>query len=331
MIQHSMKKIFSWLLLCSAFFYCRPSIAQSRFYRLNQLEVDRAKAAIGKACRAYASSADIPEKKNKADKNVIAFLNDFYNHSLSVEEITKRITVFSGKKWQFTTTDLGNAVKYETQIRSDGNLRVSVSFTLFQHGIVFRKIYFETLTKTKCTDASPAYIDQADVNYLDVFCLPSIDFPISFRGQTGIVECDATSYEKLKNDELTAYKLPSADSLYINSMVWYDDDKYNLEKVDPRLLMLTNFHNTYMLYKLLYSPNQIVAVYAFEALTYLQAAGIAKHPDYIIQKMEEVQNSPVKIHLPDAGIAQAGTAYKDLRVSPEKIMAKYKEGLKQLQ
>lgn len=318
-----MKKLVLTLFAVAMLCCYSSAFAQSRFYRNNQLEIDRAKAMLSKSCRAYESVKPTSTSQQKADKKLIALLNDFYNADLSVTDLTKKLEPFTGRKWLFDTVNLGACMKYSLLVRSEGNIRATISFTVFQNEMVYKRIDFETSIQTKCVSPAQDVVDFVDINYLDLFCLQDINFPFSFCAGCGHVTCDATDYSKIKLDDASGYKLIPTDSVSINHMVWFRNDTYMIDNAEPDFVTIATNHNTYLLFRLLYSPNQIAAIYSMEALTWMEKSGITKMPDYVVQKMEEIRNSPIPIASQYSDVRKTGHTYKDMAVSAEQIMAKY--------
>ncbi len=319
-----MKKILFTLIVSGALICHNHALAQSRYYRNNQLEIDKAKSVLSKGCRAYESVKQTSASQLKADKKLIAFLNGFYNNGQSLTAITKELDPFFGRKWKFDTVNLGGCIKYTVPVRSDGNMRATVSFTVFQNEVVYKRINIETIIKTKCVSPAQDVIDIADINYIDLFCLQTIDFPFSFCAGCGHLECDAINYAKVNIDDASGYKLIPSDSTAINHMVWFRNDAYQAQQADPDFVTIANNHNTYLLFRLLYSPNQVAAIYSMEAIIWLQQTGVIKKlPDYVVQKMEDIKNSPIPIALQSGGAVKQSVAYKDLGISVANIVEKY--------
>ena len=326
-----MKNILLTFFVCGVLFCSHTSIGQSRFSRSNQLAIDKAKAEITKSCGAFGSSKEASSSQIKADKKLIEFFNEFYNKDLSIGELTKKLDELYKKKWKFDITDLGGVKKYETKIAAPGNLTASISFAVFQYAIVFKKIKFETITRTNCISPGQHFTDTQDLNYLDIFCLQLIDFPVNFFcAKCGAAQSDIIYAEKLKSYQGSEYKLVNADSIRFNEMIWYAADVYHTDFAEPEFAALAKNHNSYMLLMLLCSPNQIMAVNAMEALTFLQATGIINLQPDILQKMEAVKTSPVKIKSQTGDGIKDAQVYKDLNILQEQIVAKYNQAIEKI-
>ena len=322
-----MNKLFFSACSLILLFCHKPSAGQSRFQKHNQLEIDKAKAALKMDCKAFESSKQTTENKIKADKKLIGFLNEFYNKALSADEITKKLDQFYKGKWKITTTDLGGLTKYETKISPAGNLKSSIGFSVFQNGIVFKKIFLSTVTSTNCISPRYELTKTQDVNYLDIFCLPLIDFPVVFCATCEAAQSDTTFSAKLKSYTGQEYKLFPVDSSRINEMTWYAGDTYYTDDVEKEILALAENHNTNMLFTLLYSPNQIVAINSMEAVVYLQVSGIINLQADIQQKIENIQTSGIKINWQNSNAGRSSSTYKELNISKEKILDKFTKAL----
>ncbi len=295
------------------------------------MAIDKAKAELRASCNSFGSSKEASSGQVKADKKLIEFFNGFYNKDLSVDEMTGNLNKSYKNKWKFDITDLGGVKKYETKIAAPGNLTASISFAVFQNAIVFKKIKFETITRTNCISPGQHFTDTQDLNYLDIFCLPLIDFPLNFFcAKCGAVQSDIIYGEKFKNYQGNEYKLVTADSIRFNEMIWYAADVYHTDFAEPEFAALAKNHNSYMLLMLLYSPNQIMAINAMEALTFLQATSVINPQPDILQKIEEVKTSPVKIKSQSGDSTKDAQVYKDLNISQEQIVAKYNQAIEKI-
>ncbi|MEP6727969.1 MAG: hypothetical protein ABJC98_19255 [Bacteroidota bacterium] len=321
-----MSKLFFSACSLILLFCHKPSSGQGRLQH-NQLEIDKAKAALKTDCKAFESSMQTTENKIRADKKLIAFLNEFYNMDVSADEITKKLNQLYKGKWKLTTTDLGGLKKYEIQISLAGNLKSSIGFSVFQNEIVFKKIFLATETHMSCISPRYELPNTQDVNYLDIFCLPLIDFPMVFCAKCEAAQSDTTFSAKLKSYTARDYKLFSVDSLRINEMTWYADDTYYTDDVEKEILVLAENHNTNMLFTLLYSPNQIVAINSMEAVVFLQASGIINLQADIQQKIEQIQTSDTKINWQSSNAERSSSTYKELNISKEKILDKFTKAL----
>ncbi|MEO5594401.1 MAG: hypothetical protein ABIR15_08075, partial [Chitinophagaceae bacterium] len=159
-----MSKLFFSACSLILLFCHKPSSGQGRLQH-NQLEIDKAKAALKTDCKAFESSMQTTENKIRADKKLIAFLNEFYNRDVSADEITKKLNQLYKGKGKLTTTDLGGLKKYEIQISLAGNLKSSIGFSIFQNEIVFKKIFLATETHMSCISPRYELPNTQDVNY----------------------------------------------------------------------------------------------------------------------------------------------------------------------
>jgi len=320
-----------YLLLIALFSSCllQPHLlsAQNAFYRTNQFVLDRAKTNLRKDCQAFESSRPPGGGELKADKKLISFLNQFYHGNLPAAEIIKTMSAFTDRKHPVTSTQLGGCTKYEALLSSGGIIQAGIAFTEFSNEVVFKRIYFTTTHHMQCISPAQPVIDSLDINYLDVYCLPLIDFPISMDQNVHQFATDATVYAQVKLDYPEGYKLIPTDSTDLNQVVWYRNDTYNMDAADPALVTIASNHNTYLLFRLLYSPNHVTAIDALEAITCLEAKGIAKLPAYVIAKMDALKNAPVPLQYNSMGLRKRAASYSELAVTKEQILGKYQQVL----
>ena len=321
----SMKQIFFIIVLIYLTFNSTKVVGQTRFSSNNQLLFDTQKKYVQQFCSNYGSSKPALRKKIKYDKKRIYFLNDFYNQDLSTKEIYNRMANFFSHKWSFDTIKLGAVTKYETRIASEGNLEMFISFSTFNDIIVFKRIYFRTQTITDCFQPYQYRLIQQDLNYLETNIVPLADFPFSNCGHCSFISSDTVLLDKLKKLTSSQYRFfisPSDND--INNMTWFRTDRYMMDYVVTDISKIVKEVNIKLLLTLLYSPNLILSIYAMEGLTYLIETAQIKIPFNIQQKMEEVKNSDTKIIWQNSDVVHSGLTYKELKISNQNIITKYK-------
>ncbi|HTL06841.1 MAG TPA: hypothetical protein VL307_01245 [Chitinophagaceae bacterium] len=318
-----MKYLLLIALVTSCLLQQQPVSAQNAYYRNNQFLLDRAKTNLRSHCQAFESSKPPGGGQLKADKKLISFLNQFYHSTAPAADIIKTMGGFTDRKHPITTMPLGGCTKYEALLSSDGILQAAIAFTEFNNEVVFKRIYFTTRHCMQCISPAQPLIDSLDINYLDVYCLPLIDFPLTLETGVHRFSTDATVYAQVKLDYPDGYKLIPADSTDLNHVVWYGNDTYSTEAADPIFINIASNHNTYLLYRLLYSPNHVAAVSALEAITCLEAKGIAKLPAYVIAKMDALRNAPVPLQYSSLGVRKRANNYNELAVTKEQILSRY--------
>lgn len=307
------------ILLCLT----NSCFAQTRFTAFNQQQADRDKEEFKTICRQLGSNTTRTKNEIEGDKRIIAFLNEFYNKDLSVNEIARLLSKFklSGRP---DSTNLGGAVHFTQRVNAEySNLRTEIIFTTFQGQVVYKSIFIETKSKSYCLDTVPStYLGFSDIKYLEDHCFPYIDFPIRYFMHWIPFRTDTALIQKAGHLQTNLYKLFPTDSAVINKMVWADYIEYRIGGTLYYLRSFVKAADTGLLFQFLYSPNHIIALYTMEALIYLQETGRVTLPVDITQKMEELKNSDIVIktmRFDVGGIA----VYKNLNVSKSAIVHKY--------
>jgi hypothetical protein len=80
-----------------------------------------------------------------------------------------------------------------------------------------------------------------------------------------------------------------------------------------------------MLYNFLYSPNHIIAIYAYEALVFLKNVKQMSIPLNIEEKMNKIKNSDIRIVCQTSDVIRRGLTYKDLKISKNQIISKFRK------
>jgi len=298
---------------------------QTRFSAYNQSLIEPEKILINPGCLNYGSSRPIKKRNIKDDKKWILFLNDFYNKDLSKEEIYRTLKEFFNYKWSYDTSKIGAVTKYQTRVRSEGNLEIFISFSTINNDIVFKKISFGTRTRTDCISPYKYAIGVQDIKYLKEICIPIIDFPLTYYCGNGEFSCDTVFFNKLKKLSLSEYHFfLSSDDKELNTMTWFGKDTYMMDNVDFSFAEIVKRNNRQLLYELLSSPNYIVSIYAMEGLTFLRETGQIEIPVDIEEKMQKIKNANITITWQYSDVVRQGLTYKDLKVSTYSIVAKYK-------
>jgi len=308
-----------FIALSLIYCFCLTSIyGQSQINEYNKKLLDSAKKELRKACEFYKSTKQPTNKQIKADKRVIKFFNNFYNNDLSLDSIKLKLNPFFNYKWDFETANLGGCIQYYTQIPSEGNLRAFISITTFDNEIVYKSLSFETNTKNTC-------LFNKDIDYIDKFVIPRASFPIEFCIYCMETISDTIYSEKFNRLKTSNYKiLPEKSSNYLQRATWYRNSIYKMDYVEATIKYIVNNNEIDTLYKLLYSPNHILAINAMEALIFLESENKIVLTADVQHKMQEIKNSEILISWQYSDVVKHGTPYYQLKVSKQKIIVKFK-------
>lgn len=273
-------------------------------------KLDSVLTAIKSFCPDYGSSKEIKKKMIRRDKKIIMFLNHFYRDDFTLEQIKEEtVAKFRSMWYESNKKEIGNVTHYEQQLRSDGNLKVFVHIATFNDEIVFRQIHIETSTQLDCKKPYEPYVSWYDIPYLQHYCLPLLRFPITLFETFPAIIADTTTAKYLDKVDVHYKPLLFGDSArYFNQLTWNSITSYTLGLKESPLKFYVALSNTELLEKLLYSPNHIIAIYAYEALK----NRIDNLSDETKIQMNLVLNSPVKIHWWSGDVGHYGKTYKEL-------------------
>jgi len=320
-----MKQSFVILLLHLSLYLFGQGDFSSRFVKQNQRRMDSIKSVLRGYYTSFNSTRPVTRKAIRADKKVIKFLNKFYNEDASLDEIRNWLKPFFNFKWDFQIYDLGHAKKYDTRVKSEGNLDIHVSLATFKDQIVYKRIYFNTKTNT-LFDHDNSNSFPPDIKYIDSILIPNIHFPIAFCMNCYWIACDTTYTNKLAAFTVTDFKFFS-DSSYLNYMTWFDNDVYKRDYAVRDICDIVKRNDTAVLEKLLYSPNYILAIYAMEALIYMRSTGSYSPSIVTSEKMNQIKNADITIRWQTSDVVREGFPYRKLGVIDEFIIYKFKAQL----
>jgi hypothetical protein len=306
-------------LIFFPFLYGQNSYIHSNLSQLDSIDI------ISKQhCNEYKSTFKFSKEAINYDKKIIKFLNIFYQKDLNIKEISALLQSNFKNKWSIDTTNLGAATKHILRIYQRGNLGFEIAFTSLEDEIIYKKIMLRTSSEIRCTIPNDYWIETLDVKYLEKYCIPLIEFPITYRLLSVKVTSDTTYFHKLNNTIASKYYSFKIDSIKnLNVITWFDNDTYMADYAyfkDSSKLADVN-----MLYHFLYSPNHIIAINAYEALVYLKNVKQISFPLVMENKMNEIKNSDIKIRWQTSDVGHGGIAYKDLKVSTYQIISKFQK------
>lgn len=298
--------------------------SQNKYTSLNLKTIDTISNHIAKVCANYGARKNVTKKELKRDKRQIAFLNKFFNNDMSADDIILMTNHFGCKACSFEIIDLGGFVKYERRIPIESYLDVYISFALLQNHVVYKRLYFKTKYSTDCLNPYEWMLSSQDIKYLRNYILPVANFPIIFSDFDYYIMSDTVHLDKLNSLSDSVYKFfVSPQDKKVNVSTWYSVDTYAIKGVELIFQYLVKDINTAVLKKLLYSPNQIMAINAMEALTYLADNLKVQLADEEKRKIEYIKNSDIKIKWLSGDVGGSDIAYKDLKITTSMITGKY--------
>jgi hypothetical protein len=308
-------------LIFSPFLY-----GQNKYINYNLKQIDSVDIVSRLECKGYKSTFKFSKKVVNYDKKRIKFLNTFYQKDLKPEDIISLLKS-NFKRWHIDTINLGAATKYVLNIYDVdfGNLGLSISFASLENEIIYKRFVIMTPSKLYCKDPRELFLTETlDVKYLEKYCIPLIEFPIKYRVYSLRVTADTTYFDKLNKTNTSKYYSFTIDSIKnINEETWFYTDRYYYDYgyfKDTSALA-----DIEMLFHFLYSPNHIIAIYAYETLIFLKHAKQMNLPSTVEEKMNKIKNSDIKIVWQTSDVIHRGVSYKDLKISPYQIITKFRK------
>lgn len=273
-------------------------------------KLDSVLSMIKSFCPEYGSSREIKKKKIKLDGKMIRFLNHFYNDELSIDEIKEETISKFGSVWYGSDEiEIGNLTLYEERIKSEGNLRVFVKIATFNGKIVSKQIHIETKTTLDCKNPYEPWLSMYDIPYLKQYCFPLINFPVSIFVYNREIVADTDMIKNVIGIDNHYLVLLTGDSAkFFNNLTWHSFTSYGLGEKDNPLRMYINLSRVDLLEKLLYSPNHIIAIYAYEALK----DKMENLSNETKSQMNNILNSSIKVHWFSGDVGRYGKTYKEL-------------------
>ncbi len=306
--------------------FCLFLYGQNKYINHNLKQLDSIDIVSKQQCIGYKSNFKFSKRVVNYDKKRIKFLNRFYQKDLKPEGIISLLKS-SFKRWHIDTINLGAATKYVLNIYDVdfGNLWLKVSFTSLENEIIYKRFELSTPSKLYCKDSRELFlIETLDVKYLEKYCIPNIEFPIKYRLFSLRVTADTTYFEKLNKTNASKYYLFKIDSIKnLSAITWFDNDTYMADYAYFK--DSSELADVEMLYHFLYSPNHIIAIYAYEALIYLKNIKQVNISSTIEDKMNKIKNSEIKIRWQTSDVGHSAISYKNLKITPYQIITKFQQ------
>jgi len=309
------------------------SSAQSRFYAKNVKRIDSFNLFLKTYCDSVVP-ATVNDKSVKKDKENIRYVSKLYNANMSYKDFVqdaKRNEIVQNSSRRAGLVSL-NEYKFHSAL---GYLSITIWLTVIDDQIIYKKFEIDNSAKRKCA-ADNAPISFFDYVYLKKEILNDIDFPIY-----GCANCDSlvvdTLYHSLYDEmaqKYPAYKfIPEVANEQLQHLLFaatYLQASFYHNKVAPELfIQLVKLKEYGILTSLLYSPNHLMAVNAYEALVYLRRSSALQINAQQEEKMKGIAGSPIEIPVfCGRDCIPTNYPYNTLKVSERNIYDKYESALK---
>jgi hypothetical protein len=306
--------------------------AQSRFYATNVKKIDSFNLFLKTWCDSV-KPVTITNKSVKQDKENLRYISKLYNANMSYKEFErdadKNDLVISH------SMRAGLVGLYEHKIdEQSGYLATDIWLTVIDDKIIYKKFVIRNIAKRKCATGDP--IPFFDYVYVKKELVNEIDFPIE-----GCANCDSlvvdTLYESLYNEmvqKYAAYKfIPDAadrqlkDELF--AATFFQPGSYHNKETPELFARLVKLKAYETLNSLLYSPNHLMAVNAYEAMIYLRSTRALEVNAQQEEKMKSIAAGKTEIPVfCGRDCKPANYPYSTLKITERNIYDKYDAALK---
>jgi hypothetical protein len=307
--------------------------APGKFYAKNIKRIDSFNLFLKTYCDSVVP-ATVRDKSVKKDKENIRYLSKLYNAAMSNKDFVQ-----DAKKQeldQSSSRRAGLVSMNEYKFHSAaGYLPITIWLTVIDNRIIYKKFIIINAAKRKCA-VNNTPITFFDYGYLKKEIVNDIDFPIY-----GCANCDSlvvdTLYQSLYNEivqKYPAYKfMPDVTNEQLQHLLFaatYLQAGYYHNKVVPEIfIQLIKLKEYKIITSLLYSPNHLMAVNAYEALVYLKSTSALEINSPLEEKMKSIAGSNIEIPVfCGRDCIPTNFPYNTLKISERNIYDKYEAALK---
>jgi hypothetical protein len=302
--------------------------SNSRYYADNVKKVDAVISLIKAFCDSI-KPVMVDGKNIRHDQKYIQYVNNLFNSVTSDKAFAQ-----DAKKNDLIETSSLNAgligFREYKFYPPTGYLAITIAYTVIDDNIFYKKVIIESPLKRKCA-ADDRVVPFFDFMYLKKEVLPLIDFPLK-----SCTNCDSVIVDTLYQPvfdamakKYPAYQfVPNATTdvgkaiLFKNA--YLQTDTYNNKVAPDIFIQLINLKEYDAIKGLLYSPNQLLAVNAYEAMVYLKSKAELQIDVPTDAKMKEIINSNTQIPVfCGRDCKPTNYTYKVLKVKEKDILDKY--------
>ncbi|OQP66720.1 hypothetical protein [Niastella populi] len=308
------------------------SNAQNRFYAMNVKKIDSFNLFLRTWCDSV-KPVTITDASFQQDKENIRYVSKLYNANMSYKDFLREADKNDLVRSQFRRVGLVNLYEYKIDEQL-GYLAIDIWLTVMDEKIIYKKFVIRNLAKRECLSGNVT-VPFFDYVYFKRL-VNEVHFPIE-----GCANCDSlvvdTLYGSLFNEVAQKYPnynfIPEVANERLKDRIFeatYLDDSYYHNNIVPELfVLLVNLKEYEAITNLLYSPNHLMAVNAYEALVYLRSTRTLE----INAQQEEKMNSIAagKTEIPvycGRDCKPENYPYSTLKISERNIYDKYEAALR---
>lgn len=306
--------------------------AQSRFYAGNVKRLDSFNLFLKTWC-SEVKPITITNRSVKQDNENLHYVSKLYNATMSYKDFIRD----ADKNDLVQSQNMQAGMLGLKQFKIDENagyMATDIWLTVIDDKIIYKKFVIRNTAKRKCaTDNAP--IPFFDYAYLKSM-VNTIDFPIY-----GCANCDSlvvdTLYQSLFNDmeqKYPAYKfIPVVENKTLKDQLftatYLQAGSYHNKEADALFIQLLKLKEYETISSLLYSPNHLMAVNAYEALVYLKSTRAWDINAQLQEKMKTIAASSAEIPVfCGRDCKPTNFPYTTLKITERNIYDKYDAALK---
>lgn len=312
--------------------FSQLSTAQSRFYATNVKRIDSFNLFLKTWCDSV-KPVTITNKAVRQDKENMQYTSKLYNANMSYNEFVRDADKNDLVQSQNMQAGIIGLKEFKID-ENAGYLATDIWLTVIDDKIIYKRFVIRNIAKRKCvTDNLPVpFFDYVYFKGL----VNAVDFPVY-----GCANCDSlvvdTLYQSLFNEvqqKFPDYKfIPDAENKQLKDQLfnatYFQPGSYHNKEADGLFIQLLKLKEYATITNLLYSPNHLMAVNAYEAMTYLRSTRALEVNAQQDEKMKAIAASKVEIPVYcGRDCKPTNFPYSTLKISERNIYDKYDEALK---
>lgn len=305
---------------------------QNSFYTKNVKRIDSFILFLKTYCDSV-KPVTITNKSVKQDKENLHYVSKLYNKNMLYKEFVQDADKNDLVQSQNMQAGIIGLKEFKID-ENAGYIATDIWLTVIDDKIIYKKFVIKNTAKRKCA------VENTTIPFFDFVYLKGlvndIDFPVY-----GCANCDSlvvdTLYQSLFNEaeqKYPAYKfIPDATNQQLKDEIftatYLQAGSYHNKEADGLFIQLLKLKEYATISSLLYSPNHLMAVNAYEALAYLRSTRAFDINSQLEEKMRSIASSPVEIPVfCGRDCKPANFPYSTLKITERNIYDKYDAALK---
>lgn len=306
--------------------------APGRFFAKNVKRIDSFILFLKTYCDSV-KPVTITNKAVKQDKENLRYVSKLFNRDMSYKEFLSDADKNDLVQSQNMQAGIIGLKEFKID-ENAGYIATDIWLTVIDDKIIYKKFVIKNTAKRKCA------VENTTIPFFDFVYLKGlvndIDFPVY-----GCANCDSlvvdTLYQSLFNEaekKYPVYKfIPNVTNQRLKELLftatYLQAGSYHNKEADGLFIQLLKLKEYATITSLLYSPNHLMAVNAYEALAYLRSTRAFDINSQLEEKMQSIASSPVEIPVfCGRDCKPTSFPYSTLKITERNIYDKYDAALK---